>query len=217
MLLKKNNTQIGETKTISTSLGNKKLSVTDDLLKGSSYTFSPAGSLPSSVQINKENASASSGSLCWYYFTTGSSLSDLNKDVRLSKELFKWNEKESKWDLISENSELKIAGKIKVVITIISSRSLPYVFIDDKRAAAFEPADNNSGYEYGSEFRYYKSIRDAGFQFFASNIPSGKSEISYELKVSQEGNFTSGPATLQCMYKPEISAYSNSIKIATVR
>ena len=217
MLLKKNNAVIGETKTISTSLDNKKITVNDDLLKGSSYAFSSVGSLPSSLQLNKENPGTASGNICWYYFTAGSTLSNLNKDVRLSKELFIWNEKENKWDLISETTGLKIADRVKVVLTIISSRSLPYVFIDDKRAAAFEPADNNSGYEYGSGFSYYKSVRDAGYQFFAENISSGKSEISYELRVSQEGNFTSGPAALQCMYKPEVSAYSNSSKIVTAR
>jgi alpha-2-macroglobulin len=53
------------------------------------------------------------------------------------------------------------------------------------------------------------------FHFFAENIPSGKHEISYELKVSHEGSFISGPAALQCMYKPEISAYSLSSNIIT--
>ena len=215
LLLKRNNSVIGETQTINTSIENKKIWVNDDLLKGSSYAFSPATSLPSFLSLKKETSRIASGNLCWYYFTTGSSLSYLNKDVRLSKELFKWNEKENKWDLISGLTNLKIADRVKVVLTIISSRSLPYVFIDDKRAAAFEPADNNSGYEYGSGFSYYRSVRDAGCQFFAENIPSGKKEISYELKVSQEGNFTSGPAALQCMYKPEVSAFSNSSKIVT--
>lgn len=215
LLLKKNNSVIGETQTINTSIDNKKILVNDDLLKGSLYAFSSATSFPSSLLLKKEVSGIASGNLCWYYFTTGSSLSYLNKDVRLSKELFKWNEKENKWDLISDITNLKIADRVKVVLTIISSKSLPYVFIDDKRAAAFEPADNNSGYEYGSGFSYYRSVRDAGCQFFAENIPSGRNEISYELKVSQEGNFTSGPAVLQCMYKPEINAFSNSSKIVT--
>jgi hypothetical protein len=217
MLLKKNNTIIGETKTISTSVDNKKIWVNDDLLKGSSYAFSPANSLPSSIQVNKENTGIASGNYCWYYFTTGSSLTTLNKDISLSKELFKWNEKENKWNLISETTGLKIADRIKVVLTIVSSRSLPYVFIDDKRAAAFEPVDNNSGYEYGYRFKYYQSVRDAGYQFFIDNLPSGKQEISYELKVAQEGSFFSGPAVLQCMYKPEVTAYSNSSKFNSVK
>jgi uncharacterized protein YfaS (alpha-2-macroglobulin family) len=158
-----------------------------------------------------------SGNYCWYYFTTGSSLSELNKDIRLSKELFQWNNKENKWDLISETTGLKIADRIKVVLTIITSKSLPYVFIDDKRAAAFEPVDNSSGYEYVSGFSYYKSVRDAGFQFFIDHIPSGRQEISYEMKVTQEGSFFSGPAVLQCMYKPGVTAYSNSSKLNSVK
>jgi hypothetical protein len=35
------------------------------------------------------------------------------------------------------------------------------------------------------------------------------------LQVAQEGRFTNGPAVLQCMYKPEKTAYSNSVSIKT--
>ena len=152
------------------------------------------------------------GNISWYYFTSSGQLSSVNRDITITKQFYKWNERTKTWTIAGGDEVFKIADKVKVMITIQSSRALSYVYIDDKRAAAFEPTDNSSGYEYG-DFSYYKSVRDAGFQFFANFIPSGKHEISYELKVAQEGNFTSGPPVLQCMYKPEISAYGNSIKI----
>jgi hypothetical protein len=135
----------------------------------------------------------------------------------LKKDLFRYNQSTSKWDPIDESTSLKIADKIKVVLTIETSKALKYVFIDDKRAAAFEPVENHSGYEYAPGLSYYKAVRDEGLQFFSDYIPSGRSVISYEMIVAHEGYFSNGPASLQCMYKPELNAYSNGIRVQTSR
>jgi alpha-2-macroglobulin len=92
-----------------------------------------------------------------------------------------------------------------------------YVFINDTRAAAFEPLDNGSGYRYNYGLQYYQSVRDAGHRFFIDFIPSGKHQLEYEMKVAQEGSFTNGIATLQCMYRPDITAYSNGLKVVSVK
>lgn len=70
---------------------------------------------------------------------------------------------------------------------------------------------------YAQEHRIYNGYRYTGYQIFAEFIPSGKSELSYELKVVQEGSFANGPAVLSCIYKPEIAAYSNSFVIKTTK
>ena len=214
-MFKNNRSVIGETQTITAAVAEKNLTVTDDMLSGAGYNFSRINSIPAFVKLKKETVSAASGNLIYYYFTNDSLLNNLNNNILLQKRMYKWNDELQMWNLINPGSVLKIADKIKVVLTIQSSRSLPFVFIDDKRAAAFEPVQNSSGYEYVSGMGYYRSVRDAGYHFFAENIPSGRHEITYELKVSQEGDFTSGPAVLQCMYKPEAAAYSNSLKIVT--
>lgn len=86
-----------------------------------------------------------------------------------------------------------------------------YVFVDEKRSAASAPKDASSGYEYSKGFSYYKSVRDAGYQFFAEEIPSGISTIEYETVVSAEGIFSNGPIALQCMYQPQVRAYGSGI------
>jgi len=217
LLFKNNRSVVGETQTINATLTGKNMRVTDDLLSGVDYDFSDVHTLPASVKLTKAAPVAAAGSLVYFYFTDDSLLNSLNKDIQLEKKMYVWNAELNTWELINSNTVLKIADKVRVILTIQSSRSLPFVFIDDKRAAAFEPAENSSGYEYGSGMGYYKSVRDAGYHFFAENIPSGRHEIVYELKVSQEGSFASGPAVLQCMYKPDIAAYSNGTKIVTER
>jgi hypothetical protein len=46
-------------------------------------------------------------------------------------------------------------------------------------------------------------------------LPKGISEITYELVVAHDGEFISGPARLQCMYQPALTAYSGVEKIKT--
>ena len=104
---------------------------------------------------------------------------------------------------------LHTGDKITVTLTIQTQKMLTYVFIEDNRAAAFEPVDNLSGYQYSNSIGYYKSVKDIGVQFFVNNIPPGKHTISYDVTVMKEGVFTNGFATLQCMYKPGVKVYGN--------
>ena len=93
-------------------------------------------------------------------------------------------------------------------MTIETPRRLSYVVIEDRRAANLEPVDALSGYRYSGDFGYYCSVRDASIQCFADEIPAGRSTFSYEMRVNAAGTFTYGAASLECMYRPEVKAYS---------
>jgi hypothetical protein len=214
MLLKQNNVEIGTTQTISARINDRNISVTDDLLNGSSLVFIK-NDKPLHIEIKKQNSIPGSGNIIWYYFNSYDSLKTTNDEVRLRKELFRYNRISTQWEPVTEKTFLKIADKIKVVLIVESPKALRYVYVDDKRSAAFEPADIHSGYQYQQGISYYTSVRDTGMQFFAEFIPSGRSTIEYEVVVAHEGSFMNGPAQLQCMYRPEVSAYSESLKVQT--
>jgi alpha-2-macroglobulin len=129
--------------------------------------------------------------------------------VRIQKIISRFNEKSKSWERVAEATALKLGEKVRITITIETPKALHYVFINDQKAAAFEPAVYQSGYNWGSDFIYYESIRDAGRQFFADLVPSGRTQIEYEMTVTHEGSFNSGITSLECMYRPEISAYGN--------
>lgn len=216
LLYSQNHSATGPVQTINSTIGNYKLSVTDDLLSGSSYSFVHT-STPAIVDLKKENNAAATGNIIWYYFSSPDSLAKISKDIKLTKEFYRYNETESKWEPVTGKTSLKIADKIKVTLTIEASKALRYVYLDDKRAAGFEPKENNSGYRHEQGFSYYVSVRDAGVQFFSEFIPPGRSTISYEMIVAQEGEFSSGPASLQCMYNPEVNVYSNGAVLQVTR
>jgi uncharacterized protein YfaS (alpha-2-macroglobulin family) len=119
------------------------------------------------------------------------------------------NEGTKQWEEVADN-KLKPGERVKITLTIETPRNLSYVFINDNKAAAFEPPVYKSGYVWGDSFSYYEMGQDAGRYFFAESIPAGKTQITYEMDVVQEGRFSYGRAMLKCMYHPETEAYSNN-------
>jgi hypothetical protein len=202
------------TQSITGRINDSSVTVSNDIVSGNSFAFNKSRS-QGPISLHKPSDAVASGSLSWYYFTSSDQLKEFNSDVMITKSFFRYNSKQNTWDSAFDHTIYKIGDKVRVMLNIETRKMLRYVFIDDKRAASFEPSEIKSGNEYGQGISYYKSVRDAGFQFFVTSIPAGRSVISYEVIVSQEGSFTSGPAMLQCMYNPAIAAYSNYSIITT--
>ena len=213
MLQKEKGSVIGEDQSFSTEIAGQHLYVSDDLLNGVPSTFVAAKQLPKAIILQQQGINTS-GALTWYYFTKPESLDTLNKAVHISKQFYSYD-KNKGWILLTNGIHLKKGDKIRVKLTIETSSRLKFVHISDPRAAAFEPADNNSGYQYNDGLIYYQSVKDTGLEIFTESVPRGISEIYYEMIVTMEGQFTSGPATLQCMYQPSVTAYSSGEMIVT--
>lgn len=207
LLYKQQSTIIGSSMELMAVINDSSISVTDNLLKGSLFEFKRLTQFPVTISLKKDNNTTATGGLNFYYFTATPSQNKQFTNVKISKQLFRLSNISNKWELIDNNDILKIADKIKTIITIDAPRQLKYVFIDEKIAALLEPTDAASGYEYGANFSYYKSVRDIGYQFFAEQIPSGISTLSYETTVAKEGSFSNGPVSLQCMYQPQVRSY----------
>ena len=182
------------------------LQVTDNLLKGQLFSFNQLSSFPATITLHKSVDTTVKGGFNFYYLTATPPVNELYSGVKISKQLQRLNSK-LQWENIEAATIVKIADKLKTVITIETPKQLKYVLIDEKRAATLEPVDGRSGYEYSRYFSYYQSVKDAGYQFFAEQIPSGISTIVYETVVAKEGVFTNGQISLQCMYQPALRAY----------
>ncbi len=207
LLYKHQPTLVGSSMELTALIKDSSISVTDNLLKGGLFEFKQLMEFPVSISLKKDNSTTATGGFNFYYFTATPPQNEQFINVKISKQLFKLNSINDKWEIIDNNVILKIADKIKTIITIDAPRQLKYVFIDEKRAASLEPMDGVSGYEYAANFSYYKSVRDIGYQFFAEQIPSGISTLSYETIVAKEGSFSNGPISLQCMYQPQVRSY----------
>ncbi len=196
---------------------NTNLTITDNLLKGKLLDFEQVSQFPPNISVKINKNITASGGFNYYYFTANLPIKSQSSGVHISKQLFKLNKASDQWEKLDSSIVLIIGEKIKTIITIDAPRQLKYVFIDERRAATLEPAEAESGYEYRGNFGYYKSVRDAGYQFFAEQIPSGITTIAYETVVSKEGHFNNGPVSLQCMYQPQTRAYGMGTMITVTK
>ncbi|HQE11193.1 MAG TPA: hypothetical protein PLQ78_00445, partial [Flavipsychrobacter sp.] len=103
--------------------------------------------------------------------------------------------------------------KVMVRLTLTTDRDLEYVHLKDMRAACFEPANVLSSYKYKNGLGFYESTKDISTNFFFDRLPKGTYVLEYPVYIQQKGSFSSGIASLQCMYAPEFSSHSEGIKI----
>jgi len=201
------------TNTIDVKAKGLNMSVTNDLLQGSSHDFYRVygKGFPETLTVKAARPEQTRGSINHYYFTSQPPLG--NSSVVLKKEFFRLNKNTGKWEPLGDGQTIMIADKLKVLLTIETPKKLEYVYIEEKRAAGFEPEDALSGYEYASGISYYRSVTDEGFRFFSTAIPSGISTIGYEMTAAKEGVFSSGIGSLECMYQPSVKVYTKNTVI----
>ena len=127
---------------------------------------------------------------------------------------------------ISQSHHLEIGDKLTVRIIVTVDRNMEFVHLKDMRAAGLEPLPQSpspkgagaysqslSGYRYQDGLGYYQSTTDLAISFFFDSLPKGTWVFEYPLVVNNAGDFSTGIATIQCMYAPEFSAHSGGERI----
>jgi hypothetical protein len=204
---------VGAAGKLITIIGADTVKVSEEIMAGKQFAFTPAKSLPRTLSITRTDPGPASGHLGLYYFGSPGDVNDTSSFIHLKKYLYVYIDSARSWKLVDSERSLHIGDKVKTVLILQTARPLHFFFIRDQIASAMEPAEVHSGYAYEQGLYFYTSVRDTGEQFFFDFVPSGKWEISYESRISHAGNFTCGPASLECMYKPEVHAYSQPIRV----
>lgn len=150
------------------------------------------------------------GALYWQYFESLDKITPHATPLSLKKELFV--ERASATgpviELLQPTTVLKTGDRVKVRIELRVDRDMEYVHMKDMRASGLEPENVLSEYKYQDGIGYYESTRDASTNFFFSYLNKGVYVFEYPLRASQEGDFSNGITTIECMYAPEFSAHS---------
>lgn len=102
---------------------------------------------------------------------------------------------------------------VRVVLTVQNRRDMEYVVLADERAACLEPVEQLSEHDVVDSVWLYREVRNSNTNFFIPYLRKGSFSISYDCRVSQEGDFTAGIATIQSQYAPTLSAHSAGMKI----
>ncbi len=128
--------------------------------------------------------------------------------VSIEKRMYR--QVESGW---KEASSLKVGDRVKIQLLIHANRDMQYMAIDDDRAACLEPVEQLPKPIYAEGICFYRENRDASTNMFVTNMPKGTYLLEYELWVNNAGVFSSGIATIQSQYAPQLSAHSSGSKI----
>jgi uncharacterized protein YfaS (alpha-2-macroglobulin family) len=147
--------------------------------------------------------------------TSSSKITAANTSLSIKKEIFKASntDKGETLNAITPTTPLQIGDKIVIRMAVSTDRDLEYVHIKDTRAACFEPKDVLSQYQYQGRLGYYQSTKDISTNFFVNFLPKGTYILEYTVYANAKGTYSSGMASVQCMYAPEFSAHSEGERL----
>lgn len=166
------------------------------------------------VKVSGGNPAASSwGSIYWQYFEDLDKISTANTPLQLAKKLFieRNTDRGPVLEPVEQNTVLKRGDKIKVRIELRVDREMEYVHMKDMRASCMEPVNVLSGYKWQGGLGYYESTGDASTNFFFDRLAKGVYVFEYPLFAAQNGQFSNGITTIQCMYAPEFTSHSEGV------
>ena len=126
------------------------------------------------------------------------------QEMSISKEYYVYAQDGS----LHQATSFKVGDKVKVRVIIKVNKDMDFVTLTDERASCFEPVDQLSGYRNEDNTWFYQETKDSQTNVFITSLNKGTHIIGYDVWVTNPGEFTSGIATIQCQYAPQLSAHS---------
>ncbi|MBL0882032.1 MAG: hypothetical protein IBJ16_01565 [Chitinophagaceae bacterium] len=153
------------------------------------------------------------GAVHWQYFEDMDKITPSATPLSITKELFV--EKNSNTgkvlEALKENDVVKPGDKVIVRMILRSDRPMEYLHLKDTRSATMEPVNVLSGFKWQDRLGYYESTKDASTNFFIGQLNKGTYVFDYPVYITHTGVFSTGNASIQCMYAPEFTANSGGM------
>lgn len=106
-------------------------------------------------------------------------------------------------------ASLAVGQKIRVQLTVKADRDMEYVAIVDDRPACFEPVEQLPKPMFVEGIYLYRENRNTATKIFVDRLPRGTYLLTYDMWVNNAGAFSSGIATAQSQYAPQLTAHSS--------
>ncbi len=168
--------------------------------------------------LENQNDNIAWGGLFRQYFVSIDEVRKHESQLKVDRELFVERNNENGSYLVPiKDTEIKVGDKVVVNLTIEASQDMEFVFLKDLRAACLEPTEQMSRYNYSDGMLYYQSNSDTYMGFYFDRLPKGNHRVSYSMFINKEGDFSNGYALIQCLYAPELSGYSEGMRIVVLK
>ena len=166
------------------------------------------------ITVKKTDAGVAWGGVFWQY------LEDMSKvtpsegtPLQLKKTLFTKVNTARGPVLQPVKGALAVGDELVVRVELRVDRDMEYVHLKDQRGSGTEPVNVLSRYKYQDGLAYYESTRDTATHFFIDYLPKGVYVFEYSTRVQLRGEYQTGIAEIQCMYAPEFSSHSGSVRL----
>lgn len=167
------------------------------------------------VTVTKPGPGIAQGGLFWQYYENLENVKSTETYLSMTRAYYKKIKTTNGEELvkITDNSPLTVGDRITVRMILNTDRPMQYIHLKDMRAAGLEPVDVLSGYQYKNNLGYYQATKDASTNFYIYYMPKGQYVFEYDLVCNASGNFSSGFATLQNYYAPQMNARTKGDKV----
>ncbi len=160
------------------------------------------------LTIDKAGSYPSWGAIyCQYHENMGVVEPASSEAISIAKQIYRQvpTAEGEKW-VVADS--LTTGDRVKVELIIKATRDIDYATIIDERAACFEPVEQLPAPIFTEGIYFYRENRDAATNIFVTHLPKGTYMLSYELFVNNAGEYSSGIASIQSQYAPQITAHS---------
>ena len=164
--------------------------------------------------IDKKGPGIAFASMTWIYSTEQLAKASSSGLMDLQRSFFRRVKEGGNSVLkpIRSGDVVNVGDEIEVQLKISTKSQFEYVHLKDPKAAGMEADTLLSGWKWDQLSRY-EEPRDSLTNFFMSWVPHGEYLLRYKLRPTTPGKYRIGPAVLQSMYAPEMTAYSDGFQI----
>lgn len=191
------------------TLGGKQLEIAANPYTGEVMTTIPAPQASgATLLIERESGSTAWGAVTAQYVENIADVKAASvPDLSISKQIV-LVDNSADGTLLTPASKLRKGQLVRVILTLNSSRDMNYVAVNDQRGACMEPVEQLSFYKYADGIAMYQEVRNAATNFFIGFLPKGSHIITYDCRISEDGQFSIGIATAQSQYAPDEVTHS---------
>ncbi|MGA2555027.1 MAG: alpha-2-macroglobulin family protein [Verrucomicrobiota bacterium] len=166
------------------------------------------------ITVRKTDAGVAWGGVHWQYLEDMSKVTPSESTpLQLKKTLFTKVNTARGPVLQPLQAAAAVGDELVVRVELRVDRDMEYVHLKDQRGSGTEPVNVLSQYKYQDGLAYYESTRDTATHFFIDYLPKGVYVFEYSTRVQLRGEYQTGIAEIQCMYAPEFSSHSGSVRL----
>lgn len=153
------------------------------------------------LQVSKSTDGLAWGSVYATFTVPAAEVKTEGKGLRLTRRL-EWK-KGTEWVKVEAATVLRKGDRVREVFTLVADRDYDFVALASERPACLEPVRPLSGYHYAAGLSTYRAVGDTGTQCFIEQVHKGTHTFTEEYFVDRAGTFSTGTASVRCVYAPE--------------